>query len=364
MSVGDAPDLGAAQALRRFWGVARGFWRDRKSVAWGLNGALVVCVVLQLAVQYRLNYWNRDFFNALEQRDAVAAWQEVQLLLLLAVASVSLAIFAVWARMTFQRSWRQWLTHWLIGGWQRSLLSHPADLNGGERRNDEYRISEDARAATDAPIDLVVGLLASVLSGSLFVSILWGIGGVLEVSFAGSTVRVSGYLVIAALAYSFVTTSGMMWFGRHMVHVIERTNQAEADFKYMLARMHKRPVDRPKVDPALGRVIFEWRLLCGQHMRTTLISHGNTLLAPLIGLILCVPNYARGELTLGEVTQAAAAFLAVQAACNWLVDNYPRLAEWLSAATRVGILVAALNDPAPAERHRRSRRFPHLRRSP
>ena len=30
---------------------------------------------------------------------------------------------------------------------------------------------------------------------------------------------------------------------------------------------------------------------------------------------------------LGEVTQAAAAFAAVQGAFNWLVDNYPRLAE-------------------------------------
>ena len=46
---------------------------------------------------------------------------------------------------------------------------------------------------------------------------------------------------------------------------------------------------------------------------------------------------------LGEVTQAAAAFAAVQGAFNWLVDNYPRLAEWASSASRVGVLLFRLD---------------------
>ena len=73
-------------------------------------------------------------------------------------------------------------------------------------------------------------------------------------------------------------------------------------------------------------------------MRTTFVSHGNTLLAPLVGLILCVPHYVQGAMLLG-----AAAFVAVQGAFNWLVDNYPRLAEWLSSANRVGTLLAAFD---------------------
>jgi putative ATP-binding cassette transporter len=73
------------------------------------------------------------------------------------------------------------------------------------------------------------------------------------------------------------------------------------------------------------------------------VSHANTLLAPLVGLVLCVPHYVGGNMLLGEVTQAAAAFVAVQGAFNWLVDNYPRLAEWLSSAHRVGTLLWAFD---------------------
>ena len=79
-------------------------------------------------------------------------------------------------------------------------------------------------------------------------------------------------------------------------------------------------------------------------MRTTLISHGNSLLAPVVAWVLCVPKYLSGAMTLGELTQTAAAFVTVQSAFNWLVDNYQRLADWRSAAHRVSTLVAALDD--------------------
>jgi putative ATP-binding cassette transporter len=46
---------------------------------------------------------------------------------------------------------------------------------------------------------------------------------------------------------------------------------------------------------------------------------------------------------LGDVTQAAAAFVAVQGAFNWLIDNFPRLAECLSSASRVGNLLMAFD---------------------
>jgi putative ATP-binding cassette transporter len=137
----------------------------------------------------------------------------------------------------------------------------------------------------------------------------------------------------------------MMAIGRHMVDVIERKNQTEADFKYVVARVNTRTTVEPQAEDASilaaaqAAVIEQWRRLCGQHMRTTVISHGNTLLAPIVGLLLCAPNYVMGTVTLGEVTQSAAAFFAVQGAFNWLVDNYPRLAEWMSSAYRVGILL-------------------------
>jgi len=136
--------LGRHHVLGRFWQSARGFWRGPTArLAWGLIALLIVITVLQLLVQYRLNLWNRDFFNALELRDGGEIWHQTHLLALFAALSIGLAVTAVWGRMTFQRSWRAWVSRHLIAAWlgdehywishvlaARSVLASPTRESG------------------------------------------------------------------------------------------------------------------------------------------------------------------------------------------------------------------------------------------
>lgn len=337
--------------LRRFWHSALGFGHGKGAwVPWTLIGLLILCVVAQLLVQYRLNVWNRDFFDALERRNSAGIRHQTYLLPGLAACSIFLAAFAVWARMTFQRRWRGWLTTHLIGLWLENGNYRRLEAGSDEPQLAEYRIAEDARIATDAPIDLVTGLLSSVLTAATFVVVLWTVGGAIAIGPSRLGLELPGYLVFASIAYAMLTTGAMLLVGRRMAHVIERKNQAESELKFAVARLRTAPVgamgagvQAGAVGFALDEVLRTWRWLCGQHVRTTLVSSGNTLLAPIIGLILSVPKYVDGSLSLGEVTQAAAAFAAVQIAFNWLVDNYPRLAEWASSASRVGVLLLAVD---------------------
>jgi putative ATP-binding cassette transporter len=64
-------------------------------------------------------------------------------------------------------------------------------------------------------------------------------------------------------------------------------------------------------------------------------------MVPIIPLLFAAPKFISGELTLGQVTQLAAAFVQVQIAISWLVDNYNRLAEWYASARRVMDIVGA-----------------------
>jgi vitamin B12/bleomycin/antimicrobial peptide transport system ATP-binding/permease protein len=346
--------LGPHHPLGRFWKSARGFWRGPTArLAWGLIALLIVITVLQLLVQYRLNLWNRDFFNALEFRNGAEIWHQTHLLVLFAAISIGLAVTAVCGRMTFQRSWRAWVSRHLIDAWLGDERYRRIDLGNGEHQNAEYRIAEDARLATDAPIDLVAGLLASVLIAGTFVVVLWNVGGSLDVALAGTVLTIPGYLVVAAVAYAILTTGTLMLVGRRMIATIESKNQAESELKYVFAHLRERAganmsaadvqATTAEAGWALGDVIRQWQHLAWQYMRTTYVSHGNSLLAPLVGLILCVPHYIQGTMLLGDVTQAAAAFVAVQGAFSWLIDNFPRLAECLSSANRVGNLLIAFD---------------------
>src|SRR5260221_2343388 len=85
-------------------------------------------------------------------------------------------------------------------------------------------------------------------------------------------------------------------------------------------------------------------------MRTTLVSQGSSLIAPVVPVLLCAPKFLDGSMTLGQVMQAASAFTIVQSAFGWLVDNYPRLADWNACARRIASLMMSLDGLERAER--------------
>ena len=342
------------QLWSRFWASASGFWCGPLAwMAWMLAGSLIAIVVLQLYVQYQFNYWNRDFFDALERRDANALRLEAWLLVPLCTSSIALAVISVWGRMTVQRKWREWLTTHVIRYWlENGRYLRLAEVHG-EHKIPEYRIAEDARVATDAPIDFVLGLLSSLLTAVIFIQILWNVGGDAVVAAFGTTIWIPGYLVVSVVLYSGLITGAMLVVGSPLIKVIRRKNQTEAEL--ITAAHLLRDVgegisprrDEPKVQrglwTALENALLQWRDLCWQLMRTTVVSHSNFLLAPIIGLVLCAPKFLAGTMTLGELTQAAAAFTLVQSSFNWLVDNYGRVADWISSVDRVGALLLALD---------------------
>jgi vitamin B12/bleomycin/antimicrobial peptide transport system ATP-binding/permease protein len=84
-----------------FWSTARGFWlNEARLTAWLLTARLLVLIFIQLGVQYRLNVWNRDLFNAIEMKDGDAVFTQVLIFLPLSAATVGLAVLAVYGRMT------------------------------------------------------------------------------------------------------------------------------------------------------------------------------------------------------------------------------------------------------------------------
>jgi putative ATP-binding cassette transporter len=340
--------------LARFWKSAAQVWQAKKSWVICLGAFLVVVVLLQLLLQVLLNLWNRNFFDALERRDAQALWLQAQLFVPLAVASIFLAATSVWGRMTAQRGWREAMTRHVIDRWLEKNRFHELNHFVKGTENPEYRIAVDIRIATDAPIDLTLAFFSSILTSITFFGVLWTVGGSIDIAIFGSTITIPGYLVLGVIIYSTGVSALMISVGHHLTGVIERMNQAEAEFR-AAADAFRAEGNNKQAKSANGEkrrelwlrlqtVLLWWREFCWQLVRTTLVSHGNFLFAPVVAWLLCVPKYLSGAMSLGELTQTAAAFVTVQGAFNWLVDNYQRLADWRSSAHRVATLLIALDE--------------------
>ena len=360
LSPDEAEQIRRDYLLKRFWISAKGFWGAAGGrLAWVLTGGLLVLIILQLSFQYGINLWNRAIFDAIEKRDAAVVLHLTAVFFPLAIGSVLLGVIQVYTRMGIQRRWRAWLTSSVISRWLKNGRYYQLNLVGGDHQNPEYRIAEDLRVATDAPIDFATGVTSAFLSATTFIILLWTIGGALTLTIAGATVAIPGFLVVAAVLYAAIASGSMVVIGRNFVAISESKNQTEAEYRYALMRVRENgesiallggeEEERSGIDRSFGKVLKQWALLCGQHMRTTIVSQGSSLIAPVIPILLCAPKFLEGSMTLGQVMQAASAFTIVQSAFGWLVDNYPRLAEWNAGARRIASLMMSLDGLERAE---------------
>ena len=360
LSPDEAEQIRRDYLLKRFWISAKGFWGAAGGrLAWVLTGGLLVLIILQLSFQYGINLWNRAIFDAIEKRDAAVVLHLTAVFFPLAIGSVLLGVVQVYTRMGIQRRWRAWLTSSVISRWLKNGRYYQLNLVGGDHQNPEYRIAEDLRVATDAPIDFATGVTSAFLSATTFIILLWTIGGALTLTIAGATVAIPGFLVVAAVLYAAIASGSMVVIGRNFVAISESKNQTEAEYRYALMRVRENgesiallggeEEERSGIDRSFGKVLKQWALLCGQHMRTTIVSQGSSLIAPVIPILLCAPKFLEGSMTLGQVMQAASAFTIVQSAFGWLVDNYPRLAEWNAGARRIASLMMSLDGLERAE---------------
>jgi vitamin B12/bleomycin/antimicrobial peptide transport system ATP-binding/permease protein len=347
--------------LTRFWISARGYWGGKGGrLAWVFSIGLMILIVGNVAFQYGINVWNRAIFDAIEKRDSATVLYLTGIFFPLAIGSVLIGVAQVYARMGIQRRWRAWLTSSVLTRWLANGRYYQLNLVGGDHKNPEYRIAEDLRIATDSPVDFAAGVTSAFLSATTFIVVLWTIGGALTVTIAGSTITIPGFLVIAAVLYAAIASGSIMTIGRSFVQVSEDKNQAEADFRYTLTRVRENgesiallggeEEERDGIDKTFTNVLRQWSRLAGQHMRTTLVSQGSSLIAPVVPILLCAPKFLDGSMTLGQVMQAASAFTIVQTAFGWLVDNYPRLADWNACARRIASLMMSLDGLERAER--------------
>jgi putative ATP-binding cassette transporter len=349
-----------AHPLRSFWRLAGGFWgRGEPLISWLFCAALLLIVLLALAASYGMNVWYRVIFDALQSRESSTVLSLSLLYLPLLAGSVLVSVMQLRLRMSIQRRWRAWLNHRLLDRWLRDGRCYQLDLVGGPHSNPEGRIADDARIATEAPVELAIGLTTAVLSAATFIMVLWTVGGAVTVEIAGAAVTVPGFLVVAAAAYAALASGTMSLIGRRLIAASERKSQAEAEYRYGLTRLREdaegiallkgEHEERRGADRSFRAVVRAWRDVCLQSMCTTVVSQTSGYTAPILPIILCAPKFLDGSLTLGEVMQAASAFVLVQSALNWMVDNYPRLAEWIASARRVAALDMSLAALARAQ---------------
>ncbi|MDE2363096.1 MAG: ABC transporter ATP-binding protein/permease [Hyphomicrobiales bacterium] len=334
----------------KFIRLALGFWRgETRAKAWWLSSAFLICLFLSMGLQVAVTRWNKYFFDALQSKNIPVIQMSIGAAVVLALATSLVAIALIQARMRLQLRWRQWLTDTVVSRWLADRRFYQLNILR-TIDNPEARIAEDGRLSIELFVDIAGGIINTVILSASFMVVLWYVGGSLTIY----GVTIPGYLVIAVVLYTAATSLGMYLLGRPLVTAVENKAAGEGDFRYALTRTRENAEtialiggdenEHDAIMNSFGELARRWIAVIGRQTRMMFLSSGNNVLAPVVPLILCTPKFLAGEMTLGDLMQAAAAFGQVQTALNWLADNALNLANWSASARRVAQLDAAFNE--------------------
>src|SRR5262245_24073103 len=309
---------------------------------------------INVGIALWLNIWNRDFFNALEKRDTSQLVEQLYILAAIVVsAGVAVAIH-LHIRRRLQINWRSWLTHMTARRWLYSGRQYQLGLLADEIDNPDGRIAEDIRVSTELAVEFAQSILQCVLQLITFLSVLWVLSGSLPIAIGSTEFSVPGYMVWAAVLSALFGSILTYALGRGLIEAGNIRQAREADVRSVLIRarenaegialMRGEADERTRLRGAMLDLHAAWHGQTRGQGSLALLTSSLAYLAPVVPLVVALPRYLAGDLPLGGLMQTAQAFSNVQWALSWLIDNFPRFADWRASADRVVHLHDALHD--------------------
>jgi putative ATP-binding cassette transporter len=338
--------IDARTFLGNVWKLSAPYWRsEEKWLAWGLLGAIVA---LSLSLVYMLvlfNDWNRQFYNALEQKDERDFFALLGYFCVLASIFIAVSVYETYLEQMLQMRWRIWLTRQYLGDWLGDQVYYRLELEHRATDNPDQRIQEDLRLFTDGTLTLGLGVMREIVTLGSFAVILWGLSGSLPLQIGGTEVTVPGYLLWVALIYAIVGSVLTYRIGRSLIPLNFQQEQREADFRYALVRLRENAegvalyrgetAENRHFASRVERIRENWWDLMRITKRVNAFTIGYNQIALVFPFFVAGHRFFSGAIPLGGLTQIASAFGTVQSSLSWFVNTFQRLANWKASVDRL-----------------------------
>jgi putative ATP-binding cassette transporter len=324
------------------WHLAVPYWQSEERWRARLLFALIHGLALALVfILVQLNEWNRNFYNALQNRDFTAFGPLLLQFALYATFYIIGAVYKLYLTQMLEIRWREWMTRRFLGNWLDQRVYYRLELEPRGTDNPDQRIADDLRLFTTTTLELTVGLVSAGVTLVSFVVILFSISGDLTLGW----LTVPGYMVWAALAYALGGSLLARIIGRPLIGLNFQYQRNEADFRVGLVRVREQAegialyrgeaVERAGLFGSFERIRMTWWELMESTKRLMFFSVGYNQAAVIFPILVAAPRYFAGEIDLGGLMQIANAFGQVQGSLSWFIDNYPNLASWKASTDRL-----------------------------
>lgn len=337
---------------------------------YALVGGVTVVIAATTVGQIRLNEWQRDFYDALEQRHFDDLLVQLGVFVAIIAVLLTLQVAQTWLGETLKIGLRQAVTVDVLDEWLRPRRAYQLAWAGDVGQNPDQRIQEDTRHLCELCGDLGIGLLQSTLLLVSFIGVLWVLSEHVTLAYDGHEFEIPGYMVWCAIAYAAAGSWATWRVGRPLITLNAEHYAREADFRFALVHTNESAEaiglnggegdTRVELGTWLDRVLAIQRRIVRGLANLTWVTAGYGWLALVVPIVVAAPGYFSGTLSFGELMMVTGAFFQVQQSLRWFVDNYARIADWRATLLRVMSLRLALPDLGPMGVHARRIAFePH-----
>lgn len=350
--------------LSKIWTLIKPYWvSEDKKQAWLLLFGVIALTLGLVYINVLLNSWNRDFYNALEQKKFEAFTAALWQFSYLAFSYIAVAIYKIYLNQVLEMRWRNWLTQkyldrWLANKAYYQLQYQHADGTHTLTDNPDQRIAEDIKLLTSNSLFLSLGLLSSVVTLVSFVGILWTVSGPLSFALGASEFTIPGYMVWFAIAYAALGSWVVYMVGKPLIGLEFGKQRVEADFRFGLVRLRENAegvalyggekAERHSLDQRFTEILTNWRDLIKFTKRLNLVTTGYGQFAIIFPILVAAPRYFGGAITMGVLFQISSAFDKVQESLSWFVNAFDSLTALKATIDRLTAFDVALHE---AETH-------------
>ena len=323
-----------------------------------MGGFIAIAVLIAVVVGGAgLGAWfstfTKDFFNALEKRDAAEFWKLSGIIVGISAGMAVVGAFDQWLRQWLEIRWRRSLTHYLIERW----LSDNAFYRLERRQtsdNPDQRIAEDAKLFVDQTLELTLSFLGTAGTFVFMGVVLWGIATPLTLG----PITIPGYLFFVAILFGLFQVGVVHWAGHRLAPLTVAQQKAEADFRFTLVQQREAAeqiafyrgmeVERRRLGGFFDIISFNWAQLMKHYKRMNFVSRAMSSIMAFIPMYALAPKLFSGEVNLGSLMQSQGAFLAVSASIAWFASSYAQLVNWSATTRRLIGLNQSIDEQEPS----------------
>lgn len=306
---------------------------------------MLLILFIMILLEVRFSVLNSFFYNGLyssmQELNIEKFWFFAKLNALLVTAQVIHTIADYFFQQVFEIRWLESLNTTLIKRWLNKKKYYRLKYKRDLPDNIDQRIEQDAREFISSTVQIVRGIINSILTTIEFTIILWSLSGILTLF----GFNIEKGVVFFIYAFIIFATFMSVWIGRPLIKLNFTKEKLNGDYRYSLIRVRDNaesiafyngePKEQTFLQYQFRQIIHNRWSIVLKMLGLNSFNSGVTRVAKLLPLMLQAPRFFSGQIKLGDMHQTVQAFNRLMTALSFFRLFYEQFTLYQARLNRL-----------------------------